>query len=130
MDCFVPLMELFHKTYRFYPKYPIADVGYGSYNNYIYYQQHGMEKYMKFPMFDKETKDSKYYDNPFRAVSFRIDEPGKIRCPNGQAFHFKYRQHVRGNQYGRQEGVTNVMIAVAALMQKNANIHRIIEPVG
>nr|WP_321048351.1 hypothetical protein [Porcincola intestinalis] len=123
-------MELFHKTYRFYPKYPIADVGYGSYNNYIYYQQHGMEKYMKFPMFDKETKDSKYYDNPFRAVSFRIDEPGKIRCPNGQAFHFKYRQHVRGNQYGRQEGVTNVMIAVAALMQKNANIHRIIEPFG
>ena len=27
------------------------------------------------------------------------------KCPNGQSFHFKYRQHVRGNQYGRQEEV-------------------------
>ena len=105
MDCFVPLMELFHKTYGFYPKYPIADAGYGSYNNYIYCQQHGMEKYMKFPMYDKETKDSKYHDNPFRSVNFKIDEQGKLRCPNGQAFHFKYRKLVRGNQYGRQEEV-------------------------
>jgi len=36
MDCFVPLLERFHKTYGFYPKYPVADAGYGSYNNYIY----------------------------------------------------------------------------------------------
>ena len=47
MDCFIPLMEQFHKLYGFYPKYPIADAGYGSYNNYIYCEQHGMEKYIK-----------------------------------------------------------------------------------
>ena len=35
MDCFVPLMEHFKQTYGFYPKYPVADAGYGSYNNYI-----------------------------------------------------------------------------------------------
>lgn len=39
MDCFVPLMEEFNKTYGFYPKYPVADAGYGSYNNYIYCEQ-------------------------------------------------------------------------------------------
>ena len=103
MDCFVPLMEQFRKTYGFYPKYPVADAGYGSYDNYIYCEQHGMEKYMKFPMFKKETEDRNYRENPFRAVNFPIDETGAMRCPNGKKFVFKYRQHVKGNEYGRKE---------------------------
>jgi hypothetical protein len=36
MDCFVPLMEKFNALYGHYPKYPVADAGYGSYNNYLY----------------------------------------------------------------------------------------------
>jgi hypothetical protein len=40
MDCFNPLMEKFNKQYGTYPKYPIADAGYGSYNNYLYCEQH------------------------------------------------------------------------------------------
>ena len=54
MDCFVPLMNKFYTTYVFYPKYPVADAGYDSYNNYIFCEQHGMEMYMKIPMFKKE----------------------------------------------------------------------------
>ena len=103
MDCFIPLMENFYRIYGFYPKYPVADAGYGSYNNYIYCQQHGMEKFMKFPMFKKETTDQKYRDNPYRAVNFKIDEAGTMRCPNGKAFVFRYRSNVKGNKYGRQE---------------------------
>ena len=103
MDCFVPLMEHFKQTYGFYPKYPVADAGYGSYNNYIFCEQNGIEKYMKFPMFKKETKDKKYHEDPFRAVNFRIDEQGSMRCPNDKSFHFLYRKNVRGNQYGRKE---------------------------
>ena len=95
MDCFVPLMEHFKQTYGFYPKYPVADAGYGSYNNYIFCEQNGIEKYMKFPMFKKETKDEKYHEDPFRAVNFRIDEQGVMRCPNDKAFHFLYRKNVR-----------------------------------
>ena len=105
MECFVPLMEKFHEFYGHYPKYPVADAGYGSFNNYIYCQEHGMEKYMKFPMFEKETTDSKYIENPFRAVNFDIDEQGSIRCPKGRKFHFEYHQHVKGNKYGRTEEV-------------------------
>lgn len=45
MDCFIPLMEKFCQMYGFYPKYPIVDAGYGSYNNYIYCEQHVMEKH-------------------------------------------------------------------------------------
>ena len=103
MDCFVPLLEEFNQIYGFYPKFPVADAGYGSYNNYIYCEQHDMEKYMKFTMFDKETSDKKYHENPYRAVNFKIDETGTMRCPNGKAFKFQYRKNVRGNKYGRQE---------------------------
>ena len=105
MDCFIPLLEQFHKTYGFYPKYPVADAGYGSYNNYIFCEQHGMEKYMKFPMFKKETTNTKYRDNPFRPVNFKIDEDGILRCPAGKAFHLKYRKNIKGNLYGRQEEI-------------------------
>ena len=103
MDCFIPLMKHFKQTYGFYPKYPVADAGYGSYNNYIFCEQNGIEKYMKFPMFKKETKDRKYHEDPFRAVNFRIDEQGVMRCPNDKAFHLLYRRSVRGNQSGRKE---------------------------
>ena len=103
MDCFVPLMEKFHEIYGFYPKYPIADAGYGSFNNYLFCQEHAMEKFMKFPMYKKETTDDKYHNDPFRAVNFKTNEAGEMVCPNGKAFHFAYRKPVKGNQYGRQE---------------------------
>jgi hypothetical protein len=105
MDCFVPLMEKFRDIYDHYPKYPVADAGYGSYNNYLYCQEHGMEKYMKFTMYEKETRDPKYREDPFRAVNFTRNDAGQPVCPNGKAFIFKKHQHVRGNRYGRTEEV-------------------------
>ena len=103
IDCFIPLMEKFHEMYGFYPKYPVADAGYGSYNNYLFCQEHGMEKYMKFTMYKKETSDDKYHNDPFRAVNFKTNENGKMVCPNGKEFNFAYRKPIKGNQYGRQE---------------------------
>ena len=105
MDCFIPLMERFYKQYGFYPKYPVGDAGYGSFNNYIYCQEHGMEKYMKFPMYKKETTDEKYRSNPFRAVNFKTDSDGDLICPNNRKFQFAYRKAIQGNKYGRQEEV-------------------------
>ena len=102
-DCFVPLMEKFKEFYGHYPKYPVADAGYGSYNNYLYCEEHGMEKYMKFTMFEKETKSEKYHTNPYRAVNFKRDAEGNPVCPNGKKFVFKYNRHVKGNRYGRTE---------------------------
>ena len=105
MDCFIPLMEKFRKQYGFYPKYPVADAGYGSYNNYLYCREHCMEPYMKFPMYEKETKDKKYANDPFRAVNFKTDSSGNLICPNNRKMLFAYRKAVKGNKYGRQEEV-------------------------
>ena len=105
MECFVPLLEKFNKSYGHYPKYPVADAGYGSYNNYLYCEEHGMEKYMKFTMFKKETTDKKYHENSYRAVNFKQDESGNLICPNGKKFYFKSRRHVYKNKYGRTEEI-------------------------
>ena len=103
MECFVPLMEKFNTTYGFYPQYPVADAGYGSYNNYLFCEQKGMEKYMKFTMFKKETTDKKYRENEFRAVNFKRDSTGTLICPNGRKFQYLYDRVVKGNKYGRTE---------------------------
>ena len=103
MDCFQPLMDGFNKRYGFYPQYPVADAGYGSFNNYLYCQQHGMEKYMKFTMYEKETKDSRYRNNPYRACNFAIDHEGNMVCPSGKKFHFLRTAPVKGNKFGRTE---------------------------
>lgn len=105
MDCFVPLIEKFHRYYGIYPRYPVADAGYGSYNNYLYCQEHGMEKYMKFPLYKKITTDEKYRDDPYRAENFRIDDDGNMICPNGKKMMFSHRENIKGNQYGRQNEV-------------------------
>lgn len=103
MDCFIPFMEKFRKQYGFYPKYPVADAGYGSLNNYLYCEEHNMEKFMKFPMFEKTTKDEKYRNNPYRAVNFSKEADGTLICPNGRHFRFLKEIPIRGNKYGRTE---------------------------
>ena len=105
MDCFIPLMEKYRQMYGRYPKYPVADAGYGSYNNYLYCQEKGMEKFMKFTMYEKEIKDEKYRSDPFRAVNFKQDADGNPICPNGRKFVHKLTRHVKGNQYGRTEEI-------------------------
>lgn len=103
MDCFQPMMEEFKKRTGRYPEYPIADAGYGSYNNYLFCEEHGMKKYMKFPMYEKETKDRKHREDPFRACNFKVDGEGFLTCPKGRRFLYLKRSPVRGNQYGRME---------------------------
>ena len=105
VDCFIPIMEKFNGQYGRYPKYPVGDAGYGSYSNYIYCEEKGMEKYMKFAMFEKETKDRKYINNPYKATNFKKDEKGNLICPNNRKFKFKYEKNIKGNKYGRTEEI-------------------------
>lgn len=103
MDCFQPLMNRFHRLYGAYPKYPVADAGYGSYDNYLFCEEHGMEKYMKFTMFKQESENIKYHNDPYRAVNFPIDSEGHPICPAGKRFNYLKTSPIKGNQYGRTE---------------------------
>lgn len=102
-DCFIPLMEKFHDIYGIYPEYPVADAGYGSFNNYLYCEEHGMKKYMKFGMYEKASKDKKYIEDPYRAVNFPISDDGCPVCPNNKKFHYLRSRPIKGNKYGRTE---------------------------
>ena len=62
-----------------------------------------MEKYMKFPMYQKETSNKKYREDPFRAVNFKVGEDGSLVCPNNRKFHFLRTEPVKGNRFGRRE---------------------------
>lgn len=104
-------MEKFKKMYGFCPKYPVADAGYGSFNNYVFCQENGMEKFMKFPMYKKETTDKKYHEDPFRAVNFKIDQDGNMLCPNNKRMIFSY-------MVGRKN-TTHAKTALAVLMQNS-----------
>ncbi len=103
MDCFKPLMRKFYGRYSFYPEYPVADAGYGSYDNYLFCEENGMKKYMKFTMYKKETEDAKYREDPYRAVNFKRNEEGELVCPEGKRFLFLATRPVKRNHYGRTE---------------------------
>ena len=98
----------------------VAGAGYGSFNNYLFCQEHGMEKFMKFPMYRKATKDKSYRDDPFRAVNFRTNEKGEMVCPNGKVFHSAYGRPVKGNRYGRQEEYYTCEDCGGCHMRRNA----------
>lgn len=104
-DCFIPLIEKFHHTFNKYPEYPVGDAGYGSYNNYLYCEQKGMKKYMKFAMYKKETEDKDYHSDPFRPINFKFNDNGELICPNNKKFNFLFNKPVKGNKYGRTEEV-------------------------
>lgn len=104
-DTFQPLLDKYRRLYNKYPKYPVADAGYGSYNNYLYCEEKGMEKYQKFTMYQKETHDDKYHSDPFRSVNFKKDNEGHLICPNNKKFYFLKRQPVRYNKFERTEEI-------------------------
>ena len=60
---------------------------------------------MKFTMFEKETKDIGYRNDPYRSVNFKRDEEGNLICPNEKKFLFKESRHVKHNKYGRTEEI-------------------------
>ena len=51
MNTFIPFLESFKNEYNYYPKYPVADSGYGSFNNYKYLKLNNIELYQKYNMY-------------------------------------------------------------------------------
>lgn len=82
---FQPLLEKYNVMYDNYPKYPVADAGYGSYDNYKYCENKGLEKVQKYGLWAKE-RDPKFKKQIYNKENFRIDKYGNYRCPNNKKF--------------------------------------------
>ena len=55
----IPFFESYKEHFDTLPTKPVADAGYGSYDNYLYCLENGMELYMKYNLYSKE-KESQY----------------------------------------------------------------------
>jgi len=87
---FIPFLEGYHQAYGEYPKYPVADAGYGGLNNYRYAKMNEMELVQKYPMYRKETSDKKYKEDPSRPVNFKRDEEGHYYDAFGERLVYRW----------------------------------------
>lgn len=86
--------------YGFYSKYPVP--GYGSYNNCLYYQELGMEKYRKLRSYEKATEEGKDRNAPYRAVILTLTMKSTWCVPVGNDTTI-WTVLVKGNLYGWTE---------------------------
>lgn len=98
---FIPFMEHYRQAYGRTPTYPVADAGYGSYDNYRYCIDHQMELFQKYANYESE-KNGRYRKDPFYAKNM-IQMDGSLQCPNGQSFVLVRTSTRLGGRYPRQE---------------------------
>lgn len=80
----IPYQEGFAKRYGFYSDVVVADSGYGSEQNYQYFEQKDITAYVKYPLFHKE-QHKKYQENAFLPNNLYYNEKDDYYvCPMGQ----------------------------------------------
>ena len=80
-----PFMERYHEYTEKYPEYPVADAGYGSYDNYMFNVVHKCHLTMKYNMYGKEH-DKKFQKRRFNSYNWKKTEEGHAICPDGRVF--------------------------------------------
>lgn len=98
---FIPFLESYRNAYGSYPTTPVADAGYGSYDNYLYCVEHQMELYQKYNYYESEkhgVKESLLY----RSKSMRQVD-GSYRCPQGKNFNYQNSDLKTDGTYPRLE---------------------------
>lgn len=88
---FIPFMESYKKEYGYYPKWPIGDAGYGSYDNYMYCIINGMELGLKYNYYAKKNEPS-FKKKIYHSMNFETNENGHKICPQGHEFNIPVRE--------------------------------------
>jgi transposase len=83
---FIPFMEKYKQMYNRLPLNPVGDAGYGSYDNYFYCKDNGMNLTLKYNYFNKVVNDKKFEKNKYNALNFEKTYNGKRLCPAGYEF--------------------------------------------
>ena len=86
-------MEKYKRHHGSYPKWPVADAGYGSYDNYFYNIKRGIELVQKYNMYGKK-EDKEFKKKKFHTLNWPENEEGYKICPAGRVFD----QYVRDSQ--------------------------------
>ncbi|MDF9867851.1 transposase [Bacilli bacterium PM5-3] len=86
---FAPFLNDYQLKYGFMPKYPVADAGYGSYDNYLFCKENNLELFQKYIMYSRE-KEKAFKKQRYNSRNFNYEENGKIRCNEGKEFIYQY----------------------------------------
>lgn len=81
----MPFLEGYEDAYGELPKALAADAGYGSYDNYCFLEEKGIEAYVKYPLQRKKNGKIAKEDR-FKKYAFPKDEEGRYVCPAGHPF--------------------------------------------
>ena len=84
---FIPFMERYNEYNGEYPKHPMADAGYGSFENYMYCTDKKMELDMKYSMYAKKNEPKYKKNNKYNPLLWEMNEQGYKVCPNGYVFN-------------------------------------------
>lgn len=85
---FIPFMNDYAQQYQDHPKKPVADAGYGSYDNYCYCLNHGMQLMMKYSNYSKE-KEKKFLKKEFNIKNVR-HEHQKLITQSGEIYLYDH----------------------------------------
>jgi len=96
---FKPILEKYNIMYNNYPKYPVADAGYGSYDNYSYCLEKDMGLYQKYGLWAKE-REPQFKKQIYKKENFRKDKYGNYRCPNNKIFEKVRKYQSKKITYG------------------------------
>ena len=96
---FIPFIDGFKETYGLFPKFPVADAGYGGLTNYRFLKENKMELFQKYSMFSKDTNDKKHINDIYRPINFEKDLSGNYYYPGGEKLEFLYKSKQGNDVY-------------------------------
>ena len=98
-----PFMDGYYDRYSNYPKYPVCDAGYGSYDNYLYNLNKGMELCQKYNSYSNE-KTTKFEKNEFHIKNMSI-EHNKLVSKSGIEYDYSHEYTSRKGQFPQHKMV-------------------------
>lgn len=109
-NTFIPFLEGYKDIYDKYPKYPVADSGYGSLENYRYLKLNGMELYQKYTMYEKDTSDKKYLNDEYRPHNLINIGEKKYQTKSGEVLFYTHTDKFNKDYYYSAKLGKNKMI--------------------
>lgn len=103
MKTWVPFFESYKERYGTLPTYPVADAGYGSYDNYMYNLINNMKLYMKYPMYSKE-KEKKFSKREFNIKNIYVLD-NILKTRSGEVYEYSHEYIKYGGTYPQYKQV-------------------------
>lgn len=100
LHTYIPFLQGYENAYGKLPRKTPADAGYGSFDNYSYCKENGIDLYMKYPMYQKE-KEKVTDKNRFKSYNLKPDKEGNIICPANHAFTLDNEYVINKGSYPR-----------------------------